>query len=178
MMIQTKEHFLTKMEYCTLRMQIRGLATFLLGFTLLCGFAVAHSPSDVEVKYNELSGELAVTILHQVENPGTHYVKQVTVRQGAAVLADSSYTSQPDGSSFTYNFSLPQLKGSVGEISVEVKCNQFGSRSGILMLTRTQAPTETQGSEVLPATPVPTKAGAVPLIAILAAGLAARKILW
>jgi hypothetical protein len=176
-MIKPEEPFLTKMESCTGRMQRRCLATFLLGFTLLCGFAGAHSPSDVEVKYNELSGELAVTIVHHVENPGTHYVKQVTVRQGTMVLADSSYTSQPDGSSFTYNFSLPQLKGSVGEISVEVKCNQYGSRSGILMLTRTQAPTETRGSVVLPATPLPTKAGAVPLIAILAAGLAARKIL-
>jgi hypothetical protein len=176
-MIKPEEPFLIKRESCTGRMQMRYLATFLLGFTLLCGFACAHSPSDVEVKYNELSGELAVTIVHQVENPGTHYVKQVTVRQGTMVLADSSYTSQPDGSSFTYNFSLPQLKGSVGEISVEVKCNQFGSRSGVLMLTRTLAPTETRGSDVLPATPLPTKAGAEPLVAMLAAGLAAQKIL-
>jgi hypothetical protein len=170
------EYQFLKPDFCAWRMQVRYLATFLLGFTLLCGFAGAHAPSDVEVKYNELSGKLAVTIVHHVENPGTHYVKQVTVRQGTMVLADASYTSQPDDSSFTYNFSLPQLKGSVGEISVEVKCNQFGSRSGILMLTRTQAPTETRGSEVLSATPLPTKAGAVPLVAILATGLAARKI--
>jgi hypothetical protein len=144
---------------------------------VLCGLAVAHSPSDVEVRYGELSGQLEVSIVHPVENPGTHYVKQVTVRQGVTVLADSTYTSQPDRSSFTYIFSLPQLKGSTGEISVEVKCSQFGSRSGILMLTRTQTPTETRESDVLPTTPLPTKAGAVPLIAILAAGLAARKIL-
>jgi hypothetical protein len=176
-MMKPEDQFLTKPESCAGRMQIRYLAAFLLGFTLLCGFAGAHSPSDVEVKYNELSGELAVTVVHQVENPGTHYVKHVTVRLGTMVLADSSYTSQPDGSSFTYNFSLPQLKGSVGEISVEVKCNQFGSRSGILVLTSTQAPTETRGSDVLPATPLPTRAGAVPLIAVLATGLAARKIL-
>jgi hypothetical protein len=176
-MTKPEDLFLTKPEYCLGRMQVRYLATFILGFTLLCGFAVAHSPSDVEVRYNELSGELAVTIVHQVENPGVHYVKQVTVRQGTTILADTSYISQPDGSSFTYNFSLPQLKGSVGEISVEAKCNQFGSRSGILMLTRTQAPTENRGSEVLPATPLPTKAGSEPLGVILAAGLAARKIL-
>jgi hypothetical protein len=177
-MTKPEDQFLTKPESCAGRMQIRYLATVLLGFTLLCGFAGAHSPSDVEVRYNELSGELAVTIVHQVENPGIHYVKQVTVRQGITVLADSSYTSQPDGSSFTYNFSLPQAKGSLGEISVEVKCNQFGSRSGLLMLTRTQGPTDTLvSSDMLPATSLPTKAGAVPLIAILAAGLAAKKIL-
>jgi hypothetical protein len=176
-MKKPEEYFLTKKESFARRMQIRYLAAFFLGFTLLCGFAVAHSPSDIEVKYNERSGEHAVTIVHQVENPGTHYVKQVTIRQGTTVLTDSSYTSQPDGSSFTYNFSLPQLKGSIGEIDVDVKCNQFGSRSGMLILTRTQAPTDTRGSsEVLSATPLPTKAGAVPLVAILATGLAARKI--
>ena len=176
-MMKPREPVLMKTESCTRRMQVRYIATILFGLTVLCGFAGAHSPSDVKVQYNELSGELAVTIIHQVENPGTHYVKQVTVRQGTTILADSSYTSQPYGSSFTYNFSLPQLKGSVGEISVEVKCNQFGSRSGILMLTRTQAPTETRGSDVLPTTPLPTKAGVEPLVAILAAGLAAKKIL-
>jgi hypothetical protein len=110
-------------------------------------------------------------------SPAPDCVEQVTVRQSTMVIADSSYTSQPDGSSFTYNFSLPDLKESVGETLVEVKCNQFGSRSGILMLTRTQAPTETRRSDVLPATPLPTKAGAVPLIAILATWLTARKIL-
>ena len=170
--------FLTNVASCAWRIQVRCLAIILLGCTVLCGFAVAHSPSDVEVKYNELSGELAVTIIHQVENPGTHYVKQVTVRQGTTVLSDSSYTSQPDRSSFTYSFSLPQLKGSIGEITVDVKCNQFGSRSGILMLTRTQAPTVALvSSEEQPATPLSAKAGAVPLVAIIAAGLAARKIL-
>ncbi len=109
------------MESCTRRRQIRCVATLLVGFAVLCGFAVAHSPGDVQVKYNELSGELAVTIIHPVGNPGTHYVKQVTVRQGTTVLADTYYTSQPDRSSFTYTFSLPQLKGGIGEIIVELQ---------------------------------------------------------
>ncbi len=89
---------------CVRRLQIRRIVTLLVVLTLLCGSAAAHSPGDVEVKYNELTGELAVTITHQVENPATHYVKQVTVWQGTTVLADTSYTSQPDRSSFTYNF--------------------------------------------------------------------------
>jgi hypothetical protein len=85
-MTNPEEYFLTKVESFSRRMQIQYLAAFFLGFTLLCGFAVAHSPGDVEVKHNEHSGELAVTIVHQVENPGTHYVKQVTIRQGTTVL--------------------------------------------------------------------------------------------
>jgi hypothetical protein len=177
-MMKPREPVLIKTESCTRRMQVRYIATILLGLIVLCGLAGAHSPSDVKVRYDERSGELAVTVIHQVESPGTHYVKQVTVRQGTTVLADSSYTSQPDGSSFTYNFSLPQLKGTAGEITVDVTCNQFGSRSGTLMLTRTQVPNATQvSSDVLPSTPEPTKAGALPLITVLAAGFAAKKIL-
>jgi hypothetical protein len=56
------------------------------------------------------------------------------------VLADTSYTSQPDRSSFTYTFNLPQLKGGIGQITVDAQCNKFGSRSGTLMLTRMQVP--------------------------------------
>ena len=177
-MMKPREPVLMKTESCTRRMQVRYIATILSGLIVLCGYAGAHSPSDVKVQYNELSGELAVTIIHQVENPGTHYVKQVTVRQGTTILADSSYTSQPAGSPFTYYFSLPQLKGTAGEITVDVTCNQFGSRSGTLMLTRTQVPNATQeSSDVLPSTPEATKAGALPLITVLAAGFAAKKIL-
>ncbi len=158
--------------------RLRCIVTLLVGFTLLCGSAAAHSPGDVGVNYNEMTGELAVTITHQVENPAMHYVKQVIVRQGTTVLADTSYTSQPDRSSFTYNFNLPQLNGSTGEITVDVQCNQFGSRSGTLMLESTQPPSGTPGSsDTQTPVPFPTKAGALPLVAILAVGCAARKLL-
>lgn len=178
MIVMPGECLLLKSAICVRRLQIRTIVTLLVGFTLLCGFAVAHTPSDVEVTYNDLTGVLAVTITHQVENPATHYVKQVTVRQGTTVLTDTSYTSQPDRSSFTYNFSLPQLKGSTGEITVDVRCNQFGSRSGTLMLTSTLGASGTPGSsDTQPPTPLPTKAGPLPLVAILAVGFAARKII-
>lgn len=173
-----EECFLKKRVSRVRRLQIRSIVTLLVGLTLLCGSAAAHSPGDVGVKYNELTGELAVTITHQVENPSTHYVKQVTVRQGTTVLTDTSYTSQPDRSSFTYNFSLPQLKGSTGEITVDARCSQFGSRSGTLMLASTQTASGTLvSSGPQPPTPLPTKAGALPLVAIFAVGFAARKIL-
>jgi len=167
-----------KILSCVWRLQIRSLVALLVGFAVLCGFTVAHSPSDVEVKYNELAGKLAVTITHQVDNPTMHYVKQVSIRQGTTVLTDTSYTSQPDRSSFTYNFNLPQLKGGIGEITVDAQCNQFGSRSGTLMLTRTQVPHDTLvASDAQQPTSLPTKAGALPLVAVLAVGFAAMRIL-
>lgn len=160
------------------KLNTRTLIAVLIGCTMLCGFAVAHAPSDVEVNFNELTGDLAVTITHQVDNPTTHYVKQITVRQGTTVHTSTSYTSQPDRSSFTYNFNLPKLKEAIGEITVDTQCNQFGSRSGTLMLTRTQGPPDALvSSDMQQMTPLSTKAGALPLVVVLAVGFAARKIL-
>ncbi len=156
---------------------MRHLVIFIIALTALSGYALAHTPAGVDVSYDENSGDLVVAITHQVDDPATHYVKHVTVRQGATVLIDQSYTSQPDKSSFTYRYNLPQLKGSTGEIKVDVACNVIGSRSGTLMLTQTQVP------GVTPSTPgaqqpiaSPTKAGAaLPVVALLAAGFVATR---
>jgi hypothetical protein len=159
---------------------VRRLAILLVAMAALSGYAMAHNPSDVTVSYNENSGDLSVTITHLVDDPTTHYVKQVTVMQGSTVLIDKSYTSQPDKSSFTYHYSLPQLKGGIGEIKVNAVCNMIGSRSGTLMLTRTQVPGGSQATPgAQPPTASPTKAGALPVIALLAAGFAAvRTLRW
>jgi len=109
---------------------MRRIAIFILALTALSGYVHAHSPSGVVLSYDESSGDLVVAITHQVDDPATHHVKQVTVRQGSSVLIDKFYTSQPDKSSFTYRYNLPQLKGSSGEINVNVACSIGGSRSG------------------------------------------------
>jgi hypothetical protein len=153
---------------------VRRLAIFLVALAALSGYAMAHSPADVTVSFDENSGDLTVAITHMVDDPTAHYVKQVTVMQGTTVLIDKYYTSQPDKSSFTYHYSLPQLKGGIGEIKVNAVCNMIGSRSGTLMLTKTQVPGGAQASPgAQQPTALPTKAGALPVIALLAAGLVA-----
>lgn len=153
---------------------VRCLVIFLIALAVLSGYALAHTPAGVDVSYDENSGDLTVTIAHQVDDPATHYVKQVTIIQGTTVLIDKSYTSQPDKSSFTYRYNLPQLKGSTGEIKVNTVCNLIGSRSGTLMLTRTLVPGGAQSTPgTQPSTASPTKAGPLPIIALLAAGVAA-----
>jgi hypothetical protein len=156
---------------------VRRLAIILIALAALSGYAMAHNPADVTVSYDENSGDLTVTITHLVDDPTTHYIKQVTVMQGSTVLIDKSYTSQPDKSSLTYHYSLPQLKGGNGEIKVNAVCNLIGSRSGTLMLTRTQVPGgagATPGAQQ-PSTS-PTKAGALPVVVLLAAGFVAMRI--
>jgi len=156
---------------------VRRLSIILIALAALSGYAMAHSPADITASYDENSGDLTVDITHLVDDPTAHYVKQVTVMQGSTVLIDKSYTSQPDKSSFTYHYSLPQLKGGIGEIKVNTVCNLIGSRSGTLMLTRTQVPGGATPRAQQP-TASPTKAGALPVIALLAAGFVAARTVW
>ena len=144
------------------------LVIAVLVLTVLSGHAIAHTPSGVDVSYDEQAGDLGVTITHRVDDPTTHYVKQVTIRQGTTVLADQSYTNQPDQSVFTYHYNLPQLAEKRGEITVDVECSVFGARSGTLMLvgpTVAGVPART--------IPVPTQAPGCVFIALVALGLVA-----
>jgi len=151
---------------------MRRLVLLIVALSAMSGYALAHTPAGVEVSYDENSGDLMVAITHQVDDPATHYVKHVTVRQGNTVLIDTSYTSQPDKSSFLYRYNLPQLKGSSGEIRVDAGCNLIGSRSGTLLMTVTPAP----GSPDSPV-PAPTRAPGFAVIPLLAIGLAATRIM-
>jgi hypothetical protein len=152
--------------------KMRHLVIGILVLTLLSGHAIAHTPSGVDVSYDEQAGDLGVAITHQVDDTSTHYVKQVTVRQGTTVLVSQSYTSQPGKSAFTYRYNLPQLKEKSGEITVDVECNVFGTRTGTIILG---APTVTG----VPAgtTPAPTQAPGCVLIAILALALVTTRIM-
>jgi len=157
------------------RPEIRPLVILLIGLAGMSGFALAHPPAEAAVTYDENNGDLGVVITHQVDDPATHYVKQEIVRKGDTVLVDKSYTSQPNRSSFTNRYNLPQLKGSIGEIRVDVQCSQFGSRSGTLMLTRTLTP-RTPGSATTSA-PSPAKSPVCACTALVAVGFVATRIL-
>lgn len=157
---------------CIGKTGMRRLVLCILALTALSGYVLAHTPADVAVSYDETTGDLGVSITHQVDNPATHYIKHVTVRQGTTVLIDQSYASQPDSSVFTYRYNLPQLRGSRGEIRVDAECSIGGSRSGTLNLGATTA-AGTPGS----ATPAPTLAPLSVFVAFLAIGLAASRIM-
>jgi len=52
------------------------------------------------------------------------------------------------------------MKGGIGQITDDVQCNQFGSRSGTLMVTKPQVPTDTQvSSDAQQPIPLPAKQG-------------------
>lgn len=147
---------------------VRRIVLCIIALTALSGYALAHPPSDVTVSYSEKTGDLNVAITHQVDNPATHYVKRVTVWEGTTVLVNQTYTSQPDKSAFTYVYNIPQLKGSVGEVTVDAECSLVGSRSGTLYLVGTTVAGTPGG-----ATPAPSRMPGCVFVALFAVGLAA-----
>lgn len=132
----------------------------------MSGYAFAHPPGSVTLSYNDTGGELSVAVTHQVDDPTTHFVEHVTVRQGNTVLIDKSYSSQPGKTSFSYRYDLPQLKGSSGEVIADARCSITGSRSGTLTLSGTTAQGQSGSS-----TPAPTRAPLPSLLVLLGAGL-------
>ncbi len=160
------------LSYLNLTFLVRIIVLSLISLAVLSGCALAHPPSDVAVTYDQNNGDLIVTINHPVDDPTTHYVKQVTVTQGDTVLVDTYYSSQPDRSSFSYHYNLPQLKGGSGEIGVNAQCILFGSRSATFMLSSTPAPGTAERAS--PAAPAPTKSPVFTCAALGAVALVSR----
>jgi hypothetical protein len=155
-----------------LSLLVWALVVALFSLAVLSGGALAHPPAEAVIMYDDTTGDLNIAITHPVDDPAMHYVKQVTVKQGDAVLIDKSYTSQPDRSSFTYRYNLPQLEGSSGDIRVDTQCSQFGSRSDTLILRSASVP-----GSALPAATIPTKTPVWPYTAFIALGFVATRIL-
>lgn len=104
------------------------IATFVL-FSLVLSSAnvYAHSPSDMNLSYNNTTKELEVKIKHQVSNPNSHYVTNIVVKINGETNLSKEYTSQP-GNDFTYTFeNIETVEGDI--IEVTALCNQGGSIS-------------------------------------------------
>ncbi|WP_319538218.1 hypothetical protein [uncultured Methanospirillum sp.] len=97
----------------------------MLTATILISAASAHPPSDLNLTYNQTSGNLSATFTHQVADPATHYLKDVTVAVDGKEVVNEKYTSQPTSDEFTYIYPVNASVGSV--IDVSGQCNIGGS---------------------------------------------------
>lgn len=120
----------------------------------------AHPPSDMTLTYNELSGDLQVTITHRVPNLQEHYIKEVTVTINGKIVNDSFYTSQPAPDTFTYTYPIDTKPGD--EIAVTASCVLTGSLTRQLYNTGPIATTPLFPAASPPATKA--AAGVLPLL--------------
>jgi hypothetical protein len=123
--------------------KIHIAAIFTLLFILTCVAPLsAHPASAMDLQYNTLTHQLNVTITHPVANPGTHYIRQVVIKQGAETRT-FSYSSQPSRESMTYQYALPP--DTPGPVEVTASCSIGGdiSRTLFITVTATVPPGET-----------------------------------
>jgi hypothetical protein len=154
---------------------VRVLVLVVVSLGMLIGGVLAHPPADVVISYDDTTGDLIVSVTHQVDDPIKHYIEKVTVKLDETILINPVYTSQPDRTSFTYRYNLPQLKGSSGDVRVDLQCSQFGSRSGTLTLHGASTPVAP--GNAVPASTAPAKSPICVYAAIIAVGFVATRIL-
>ncbi len=113
--------------------------------------APAHSPTDMQLAFDQGNRILSVSITHPVADPSAHYIKRVLITTGGSTTSDTTYTSQPSPQTFTYIYLMPEDVN--GEVQVRAECSILGSISRSL-----------QGEDALPeVTAVSTATVTIPL---------------
>lgn len=110
---------------------ILSLALFLIPVIIPLS-AQAHSPSTVTLQYSPDSKILTVTIIHSVSDPTKHYVESVKIAQNGELIKTFEYTSQPDKSTFSYEYLIEAKEGD--ELKVRAGCSYFGSKTAKLIV--------------------------------------------
>ena len=136
-----------------------GFAAFvvLAAIALTVFPTAAHSPSDIQLSYNDAAKELTVVITHPVPDPQSHYIRNVKVKVNDVVSVDRDYTSQPSGDRVTYTCSLPLNKGDT--IRVTATCSQGPSLTKTMDIeSPSAAAAAVSGYSVEPAPPLAAEA--------------------
>lgn len=102
--------------------------------TLFASTAHAVSPSDIKLKYDLNKRLLLVTITHDTTQDRSNYVKFVEIKKNGSVVSIHTYSTQPDGKAFTYQYKINAIEEDT--LQAVVTFNKSGSRiSPVLIVT-------------------------------------------
>lgn len=85
----------------------------------------AHNPSNIGLAYNSSTGVLSVAITHNSGGNSANYVDSVIISVNGSIVSTNLYTSQPDPSTFTYEYDITANNGAT--IQVTATCEIVGS---------------------------------------------------
>ncbi|MGA2917567.1 hypothetical protein [Methanoregula sp.] len=151
------------------------IATILALAFLLVNPVAATPPTAVDLAYNDVTGQLNVTITHPVPNPDVHYIKNVMVKVNDDVVINRDYTSQPTKDTFTYTYALPLKPGDT--VRVTATCVLVGSLTETLTIP---APVHATASQAAAPVPTPTPkaaAGLLPMTGAIILVFGVKKLL-
>ena len=98
----------------------------------LAGNVSAHSPRDLNLTYNQTTGNVSAAFIHEVSLPDTHYVMNVKVFLNGNETINQDYTTQPTADLFVYEYPLNATSGD--QIDVSGECNIGGMIQRSLMV--------------------------------------------
>jgi hypothetical protein len=153
-----------------------AVAAILVLAALLVIPAAATPPTAVDLSYNDVAGQLNVTITHPVPNPDVHYIKNVMVKVNDDVVINRDYTSQPTTDTFTYTYAIPLQAGDT--VRATATCVLTGSLTGTLTIPAPVHVTASPTATMPVPTPTPkSAAGLLPVTGAIVLVLATKKVL-
>lgn len=94
-------------------------------FFVLSAAAYAHPPSDIKITFDPKTKILHAEIIHDVSNPGTHYIKEVDIFLNGKEIIQQSISRQDNFNTQTVNYFIPDAQD--GDVfSVEGYCSISG----------------------------------------------------
>jgi hypothetical protein len=128
-----------------LQVTVCAFAVLAVAVWFLAAPVMAHAPTDMTISFDPSTAKISVTITHPVDDPATHYVSVVRVKQNERVISDPPYKSQPTKDTFTYTYDVNANPGD--EIRVTAICIKGGTLEKVYTVPRPSGPT----------TPVPSR---------------------
>ena len=102
-----------------------GVFLILFIFLVIVSSAYAHPPSDIKITFDAKTKMLHAIILHNVNNPSSHYIKKVDVALNGKKIIEHTISWQDNNDSQTASYLVPDVKdGDV--LSVEGYCSISG----------------------------------------------------
>ncbi|MEE9910183.1 MAG: hypothetical protein K4571_00535 [Deltaproteobacteria bacterium] len=93
--------------------------------------SLATPPENVQLKYSFGAQTLSVTVTHDTMLKGSHHVKFIEIKKNNSTVSINTYSEQPSGKTFTYNFKIPAIEEDT--FSVTATCNMWGSKTSALL---------------------------------------------
>ena len=110
---------------------MKKIVLFLVAIFVSCSLLKADPAKKVNLTYQD--GKLKVEALHKVRNANNHFIDQVVVKVNGKELKTIRLDKQTSTASQLLEIELPDLKKG-DKIEVVTRCNEFGKKSGKLVL--------------------------------------------
>ena len=106
----------------------------------------AHPPSEVSMIYDEVSGVLSVTVLHDSDDLTLHNINQLIIWQNDQVIENvTHFTWEEDEEKLVATYNISAIKGD--KLEVEARCSIQGSLLGSIVVGGVGGDESTPGFE-------------------------------